>query len=123
MHTKPVAHLANAVGLIAVERRAVHVFHIKGFSGALMFVLALVAAVIVLLLLPSAFMMVLWNALVFEGLKGVEISLYQGFLLWGVLLIGFQLAFRPAIQFQFLRQQAPKPKNKPKHDPSDQEPE
>jgi hypothetical protein len=88
-----------------------HVFHIKGFSGALLFFLALLATAAVLLLLPSSFMMVLWNALVFEGFKGPEIDLYQGFLLWGMLLLALKLIFRPEIQFQFLRQQPPKPQN------------
>jgi hypothetical protein len=101
-----------------------HVFHIKGFSGALLFVLALLATAAVVFLLPSSFMMVLWNTLVFEGFKGPEIDLYQGFLLWGMLLLTLKLVFRPEIQFQFLRPPAPKSKNTPapKRD-SDQKPE
>ncbi len=91
-----------------------HVFHIKGFSGALMFILALLSVVALLLLLPSTFMMVLWNALVFEGLKGQEINLYQGFLLWGIVLMAFKLIFRPEIRLQYVRQDVANTQKKPK---------
>lgn len=104
-----------------------HVFHIKGFSGALMFILAVLSAVAILLLLPSAFMMVLWNALVYEGLKGPEINLYQGFLLWGMLLMAFKLIFRPEIRLQYVRQDSTpgstpkKPQSKNESDDDDQD--
>lgn len=91
-----------------VEKKGhMHVFHIKGFSGVLVFLLAFVSVLALFLLLPATFMMVLWNALVFEGLKGPEFDLYQGFLLWGILLVLIKLIFKPEIQFQFQ-----------KHDPS-----
>ncbi len=78
-----------------------HVFHIKGFSGLFMLLLAILAVVAVLLLLPAFFMMVLWNALVFEAMKGPQIDLYQGFLLWGAVLVLLKLIFKPQIQLQF----------------------
>jgi len=78
-----------------------HVFHIRGFSGILLLLLAMLAAITLLLVLPSAFMMVLWNALVFEGFKGVEIDIYQGFLLWGFIVVMIKLIFKPEIQLQF----------------------
>ena len=78
-----------------------HVFHIRGFSGILLLLLAILAVVALLLVLPSAFMMVLWNAMVFEGFKGVEIDIYQGFLHWAVMVVLIKLIFKPEIQLQF----------------------
>jgi hypothetical protein len=78
-----------------------HVFHIKGFSGILLLILAIVSAIALFLLLPATFMMVLWNALIFEGIKGPEINLYQGFLIWGIVLVMVKLVFKPEIQLQF----------------------
>lgn len=77
------------------------VFHIRGFSGILLLLLAMVAAVLLLFLLPASFMMVLWNALAYEGLKAPEIDLYQGFLLWGAMLVMIKLVFKPEIKLQF----------------------
>lgn len=78
-----------------------HVFHIRGFSGILMVLFVVVSALAVLVALPSAFMMVLWNALIFEGSKGPEISLLQGFLLWGFLAVMIKVIFKPEIKLQF----------------------
>lgn len=78
-----------------------HVFHIKGLPGLLLFGLALICTALLVFVLPSAFMMVLWNATVFEGLSGPEISLAQGFILWLATVILFKLIFKPEIQFQF----------------------
>lgn len=77
-----------------------HVFHIRGFSSILILLLGILAMLGVLLALPATFCMVLWNALIFEGLKGPEIDLYQGFLLWGVAVVLIKLIFKPQIQFQ-----------------------
>ena len=84
-----------------------HVFHIRGFSGILMVLLALLAAVVLLLLLPASFMMVLWNAVVFEGFHGPEVDLYQGFLMWGIVMVLIKLVFRPELKLEF--QRMPKP--------------
>lgn len=78
-----------------------HVFHIRGLSGFMVFLLAIVSAVLLLLLLPASFMMVLWNAFVFESFKGPEISLLQGFLLWGALMVALKVIFKPEIKFEF----------------------
>jgi hypothetical protein len=78
-----------------------HVFHIRGISGILVLLLAIVAALILLLLLPATFMMVLWNALVYESFKGIQIGLYEGFLLWGMVAVLIKLIFKPQIQLQF----------------------
>ena len=78
-----------------------HVFQVKGFSGFLMLLLAIISTVLLLMLLPASFMMVLWNALVFESLHGPEISLYQGFLLWGVIMVLLKVIFKPEIRLQF----------------------
>src|SRR6478609_8412598 len=81
-----------------------HVFQIKGLSGLIMLALALISGVLILLALPSVFMMVLWNALIFEGLRGSEINLYQGFLLWGLMLICLKLIFKPEVHMQLMRE-------------------
>ena len=78
-----------------------HVFHVRGFSGVLMLALAVISAVLLLLLLPASFMMVLWNALVFESFQGPEIDLFQGFLLWGFIVVLLKLIFKPQIKFEF----------------------
>jgi hypothetical protein len=78
-----------------------HVFHIKGFSGLVLLVLGVLAALAVFLLLPASFMMVLWNAVIFEGLKGPEVDLYQGFLMWGMVLMLIKILFNPEFNLQF----------------------
>lgn len=81
--------------------RVMCVFHIKGLSGLLVFIAALVAIAATLVVVPSAFMMLLWNALVYDGLRlGSTVGLYQGFLLWALALIVFKIVFQPTIQFQ-----------------------
>ncbi|MEM0951801.1 MAG: hypothetical protein AAGI66_06630 [Cyanobacteria bacterium P01_H01_bin.74] len=79
-----------------------HVFQIKGFSGFLALLFAILLTILLLFALPTAFMMVLWNALIYESFKlGPEINYYQGFLLWALFLIVFKLVFNPEIHFQF----------------------
>jgi Sec-independent protein translocase protein TatA len=85
-----------------------HVFHFRGLSSVLVFLLAILGIVLVFLALPASFMMVLWNALVFEGAKGPEINLYQGFLLWGIVLVILKLVFKPEIQLEFVKSNASK---------------
>ena len=80
--------------------RQMHVFHIKGFQGLLMFALALIAIAVVVFALPAAFMMTLWNATVFEGLQGPEFNFTQGLILWLMTLIVLKLIFNPEIQLQ-----------------------
>lgn len=77
-----------------------HVFHIKGFQGLLLFVLALVAIAVVAFALPAVFMMVLWNATIFEGFHGPEFNFTQGLLLWLITLVSLKLIFNPEIQLQ-----------------------
>ena len=88
-----------------------HVFHIKGLSSILLLLLAVIGAALLLLALPATFLMVLWNAVIFEAAKGPEIGLYQGFLLWGIILVALKLIFKPEIQLEFIK--APNPKNQP----------
>ncbi len=84
-----------------------HVFHIKGFSGITVFALAILLALSVVLLLPATFMMVLWNAFVYELFKGPEINVWQGFLIWGITLIVIKLVFNPEIALKFQRDPFP----------------
>lgn len=78
-----------------------HVFQIRGFSGILMLVAAAISAILLLLLLPASFMMVLWNASVFESFQGPQINLYQGFCLWGFVMVLLKMVFKPEIKLQF----------------------
>jgi len=77
------------------------VFHIKGFSGLVVLGLALLLMVLLLFGLPAFFMMTLWNATVFEVLKGPDISFLQGSILWLMALMMLWQIFRPQIEFQF----------------------
>ncbi len=79
------------------------VFQVKGFTGALLLILGVIGIFAVAVALPSTFMMVLWNALIFEGLEGPEITLLQGFLLWAMVLIILNLILKPQISFQVHR--------------------
>jgi len=97
-----------------------HVFQIRGFSGLMWLVLALVAAVALAVLLPASFMWVLWNAVVFEGFKGPEIGFGQGILLWGFMLVALKLILNPEIKLQFQRMPASSPNARPEQGPADQ---
>ena len=77
------------------------VFQIKGFSGLMMFILAVISVMILLILLPATFTMVFWNAVVFEGLAGPQIGLFQGMLLWIAIVLLLKLIINPQISFQF----------------------
>ena len=83
------------------------VFHIKGISGLLAFLAALFLVMILVAVLPASLMMTLWNATVFEGLKGPEVTLAQGFVLWMILLVVGKLVFHPQIEFQFRQAKEP----------------
>jgi len=78
-----------------------HVFHIRGFSGLLLLLLAVISTLALAVLLPAAFMMVFWNAVVYEAFQGPELNLYQGFLLWGALAVAIKVLLKPEIKFQF----------------------
>jgi hypothetical protein len=90
-----------------------HVFHIRGFSSLVILLLAIVMAIAILVALPASFMMVLWNALVYEGFKGPEINVYQGFLLWGAVALMLKVIFKPEIKIQIQQGGANKKSSKP----------
>lgn len=90
-----------------------HVFQIRGFSSILVLLLAVLALVALLVALPAGFLMVLWNALVYEGLKGPEINFYQGALLWGAFAALIKLVFKPEIKFQIMSANGAKKGGKP----------
>lgn len=74
---------------------------IKGFSGLMMLLFGTLMTVLLIVALPAAFMMTLWNAIIFEGFNGPEISLLQGLLLWLAALISFKLIANPEIVVEF----------------------
>lgn len=78
-----------------------HVFHIKGISGLLVLILAFVGLLALVTVAPAAYMMVLWNGIVYEGFHGPLIGLDQGFLLWGATLVLLKLILKPDIQVEF----------------------
>ncbi len=77
------------------------VFQIKGIKGFLLLFVALVGLSALLFMVPSALMMVFWNALVFEGLRGPEINFLHGLLLWVACLLVLKLVLNPQVNFQF----------------------
>lgn len=79
------------------------VFHIKGLSGLLMFILGLIGTIALTVLLPTSFIMVLWNATAFEGLGSVEIGMGEASLLWAALLALVYAIFKPQVSFHFKR--------------------
>lgn len=90
-----------------------HVFHIRGLSGLLLLILAVVLVLALVTLAPAAYLMVAWNAIVYETFHGPMIGLDQGFLLWGALLVLLKLTLRPDIQVEFQSNLAPFRKSKP----------
>ncbi len=86
------------------------VFQIKGLSGLIVFILAMLGLLALFIALPSAFLMVFWNAVVFEGFEGPQIGLFQGMLLWAAVLISLKLVMNPQISFQFKKVSDPNDK-------------
>jgi hypothetical protein len=78
-----------------------HIFQLKGFKSYLAFLTAVLLLVASVLALPAFLMQITWNAIILETFNGPEISLIQGFLLWGIMLILFKLLFNPEINFEF----------------------
>jgi len=87
------------------------VFHIRGWFSAIVFIVAAVVAALALLVaLPSAFLTVLWNAIVFEAAKGPEIDFVQGLLLWSFIAVMVKAIFNPSIKLPIqIVQQGGKP--------------
>lgn len=102
-----------------------HVFHIRGFSGLMMVLLAVLSMLVLVVLLPSTFMMVFWNALVFEAFRGPEIDLFQGFLLWAMTAALLKIIFKPEFKLQFQQIRPPKSEGEKPAEPlkSEQTPE
>ena len=79
------------------------IVQLKGFSGLMTLVGAVLLGFLALVLFPSAFVQVLWNAVVFEGFAGPEINLGQAALLWGAVLMLGMVVFKPDIQLQMAK--------------------
>jgi len=77
------------------------VFQIRNMAGLLSLVVSVLVSMALLILLPASFLMVLWNTFVFEMFHGPEISLYQGALLLGVLLVLIKMVFFPSLRIEF----------------------
>ncbi len=94
-----------------------HVFQIRGISGLFMVLLIIISALALLVALPSSFMMVLWNAIVFEAAKGPEIDFLHGFYLWGMTVGLINLIFKPEIKLQFQQVKPAASNSKKKNQP------
>lgn len=84
------------------------VFEVKGFTGFVKLVAAIVGVLFVFIALPSLFLMVAWNAIVFEGFQGPLIDWYQGVLLWLIMAVAFKVIFNPEIHLEFKKIDDPK---------------
>ncbi|MBK8190574.1 MAG: hypothetical protein IPK79_09030 [Vampirovibrionales bacterium] len=78
-----------------------HIFEIKGVSGLIAFLAAVAGLLALAIGIPALFMMVVWNALVFEAFHGPQIGWAQGVLLWLAALILLKLALKPHVSFEF----------------------
>ena len=78
-----------------------HVFEIRGITGFFTLIVGVILAVACVTLLPAAIVMVFWNAFVFETFQGPEIQLFQGFLIWTLIVLLIKLFADPQIHFEF----------------------
>jgi len=90
------------------ECSTMQVYEVKGIAGLAKLGLAIAGLVGILFVLPSLFMMVLWNAVVFEGLNGPLIGFFQSVLLWLMFCVAFKLVFQPEIHLEFKKVTDPK---------------
>lgn len=76
-------------------------FQVQGWRGWLLFGVAVVGGLALMLLVPTAFWMVFWNAIVFEKMGGPEIGILPAFLLTLISGLAFYLVVRPTIDVRF----------------------
>jgi hypothetical protein len=65
--------------------------------------ISLLVTVFTLLVLPSLLCMALWNAVVFKLFHGVSITLFQGVLLWFMVILTVMIVFKPQIKVSVKR--------------------
>jgi hypothetical protein len=92
------------------------VVQFKGMSGIMVLVAAFLLGFLGLVLFPSAFVQVLWNAIIFEGFLGPEINLGQGALLWSAIIMLAMVVFQPEFSFQVVKDKAPAKDAMPRHE-------
>ncbi len=71
--------------------------------GFFISLISLLVTVFTLLVLPSLLCMALWNAIVFKLFHGVAITLFQGLLLWVMVVLVVMLVFKPQISLSVKR--------------------
>lgn len=76
-------------------------FHIKGIPGLILFVMMAVVFLLLLVAVPSVLLMVVWNAVVFEVLKGPAIQIFQGVLLALMAAVVLKVLLQPSIEVHF----------------------
>ena len=70
------------------------VFNTRNWGSMVSLVVSVLLTAFVLLVLPAMVVTALWNAVVWGWLHGPEVSIGQGLLLWGIVLLGLQLLFK-----------------------------
>jgi len=71
--------------------------------GLFLSLISLMVTLLIMLVLPSVLCTVLWNTLVFSLFQGVSISLFQGVLLWFMILLTVMIVFKPQIKVSVQR--------------------
>ncbi len=71
--------------------------------GLFLSLLSLLMTLLIVLVLPSMLCTGLWNMLVFSIFHGVEISLFQGVLLWFMVILTVMILFKPQIKVSVQR--------------------
>jgi len=71
--------------------------------GLLLSLVSLLITLLIMLVLPRVLCTVLWNTLVFSLFHGVSISLFQGVLLWFMVILTVMIVFKPQIKVSVQR--------------------
>ena len=98
---------------------------LQALLGLLLSLFSLVMTVLIMLFLPSLLCTMLWNSLVFGVFHGTAISLFQGVLLWLMIILTVLIVFKPEIKVSVQRINTkdipfPSPKKRDPSNPTDQ---
>lgn len=71
--------------------------------GLLLSLFSLLMTLLIMLVLPSVLCTVLWNTIIYSVFHGVSISLFQGVLLWFIIILTVMIVFKPQIKVSVQR--------------------
>ena len=77
------------------------VFQIRGLAGWLMMILAGVAILALLTVVPATYVLIAWNAIIHEWFKGPAIAMHQALLLWGMMISVLYITLQPEFKLEF----------------------